>query len=47
MVKQKTVNFKSKAAYERWLAFGHIHGKFHGKEKVTIRGKPHKVEHQK
>ena len=46
-MKKKTVNFKSKAAYERWLGYGHAHGLFHGKENVTIRGRPHKVVHQK
>jgi hypothetical protein len=41
----KAVNFKSKEGYRKWLAFGHIHKKFHGKQKVTIRGKPHTVKH--
>lgn len=39
------INFKSKAAYKRYLAYGHIHDKFHGKQAVTIRGKAHKVQH--
>jgi hypothetical protein len=41
-------NFKSKEAYRKWLAYGHIHGDFKKKkgfQSVTIRGKPHKVEH--
>ena len=41
-------NFRSKAAYHRWLAFGHIHEVFKktpGHQKVKIRGKVHKVNH--
>jgi hypothetical protein len=44
----KTLHFKSKAAYQRWLAHGHISGKFKetpGHQKIVIRGKPHKVKH--
>jgi hypothetical protein len=45
---RKTVNFKSKAAYERWLAYGHTHKLFTGPgENITIRGKKHKVVHEK
>ena len=43
---RKTVNFGSKAKYQRWLAYGHIHGVFHGIENVTIRGRKHKVIHE-
>ena len=39
------VDFKSADAYHKWLAFGHMHGKFHGNEKIEIRGKAHKVKH--
>jgi hypothetical protein len=46
-MKRKTVNFKSKAGYERWLAYGHMHSLFHGVENVTIRGKKHVVKHSK
>lgn len=42
----KTAHFKSVAAYDRWLAYGHIHHKFHGKENVVIAGKHHKVIHE-
>lgn len=44
----KTVNFKSRSAYKKWLAYGHIHVKGFGKtpEKVKIRGKSHKVKHK-
>jgi len=44
-----TRNFKSKAGYKRWLAYGHIHVKGFGKtpEKIKIRGKSHKVSHKK
>jgi hypothetical protein len=48
MTARKTVNFKSKAAYERWLSYGHANGLFTGKgENITIRGKKHKVVHEK
>ena len=40
------VDFKSADAYHKWLAFGHMHDKFHGKEKVEIQGKMHKVRHE-
>jgi len=43
-----TLNFKTKAGYRKWLAFGHIHKVFKktpGHQKITIRGKPHKVFH--
>jgi len=46
----RKMNFRSKAAYRRWLAYGHIHGLFgkrRGYIKVYIRGKPHKVKHIK
>ena len=39
------MNFKSEADYKKWLAYGHMHKKFHGKQPVTIAGKPHKVKH--
>lgn len=38
-------NFKSSGAYHKWLAFGHMHGKFSGNEPVKISNQPHKVEH--
>jgi len=47
MVK-KALNFKSKAAYKRWLAFGHASGDFKrvpGSQKIKIKGKKHKVKH--
>ncbi len=42
------MNFKSGAAYRRWLAYAKMHGK-PGKrpKKVTIKGKKHKVNHKK
>ena len=41
------MNFKSKGAYKKWLAFGHMHVKDFGKtpQKISIRGKAHKVDH--
>ena len=41
------VDFKNKAGYEKWLAYGHMHGVFHGKQQVKIGGKKHKVDHSK
>jgi hypothetical protein len=42
------MNFKSKAAYSRWLAYAKMHGKPGKKAKpVTIKGKKHKVNHSK
>lgn len=43
-----SLNFKSKGAYKKWLAYGHIHGNFEstpGNQKVSIKGKSHKVRH--
>jgi hypothetical protein len=44
------MNFKSKASYRRWLAYGHMHGAFakaKGNQRITIRGRPHRVIHTK
>lgn len=44
------MNFKSKTAYKKWLAHGHASGVFKatpGNQKITIRGKPHKVRHER
>jgi hypothetical protein len=49
----KTLHFKSKEGYRRWLAYGHIHGAFKKHRKaskyprVKIRGKTHRVRHRK
>ncbi len=46
--KIKEMHFKSKEAYRKWLAYGHIHKVFEetpGHVKVYIRGKKHKVKH--
>jgi hypothetical protein len=43
-----TKNFKSKDAYKKWLAYGHIHGQFAktpGHQRIKIHGKRHKVHH--
>ena len=48
--RRKSVNFKSKKAYQKWLAYGHIHGDFvktPGNLKVSIRGRRHKVKHKR
>ena len=47
-LKRRRMNFRSKEAYRKWLAYGHIHGLFRkapGHVKVYIRGRPHKVKH--
>jgi len=41
-------NFSSKEAYQKWLAYGHMHGDFEntpGNQKIEIRGKAHQVKH--
>jgi hypothetical protein len=44
--KGKRVNFRSKDAYRRWLAFKHIHlPGSRTDEQISIRGKAHKVKH--
>lgn len=43
-------NFRSKEAYNRWLAYGHTSGVFEktpGHQQVSIQGKPHTVKHSK
>lgn len=42
----RAVNFRSKAAYRRWLAYAKMHAK-PGKHplRVKIKGKVHKVKH--
>jgi hypothetical protein len=43
------MNFKSKGAYQKWLAYGHASGEFAktpGNQPVSIKGKSHNVEHQ-
>lgn len=43
-------NFKSKEAYQKWLAYGHASGEFEktpGNQSVKVRGKSVKVEHKK
>lgn len=46
LAKGGTVNFQNEEKYRKWIAYGHIHHKFTGKEKVSIAGKPHKVNHK-
>jgi len=44
------MNFKSKKAYQKWLAYGHIHKAFvnvPGHQNITIHGRKHKVKHAK
>jgi len=45
---KKTLHFRSKTSYQKWLAYGHIHGKFDtpGHQNIMIRGKKHKVKHK-
>lgn len=42
------MNFRSKEAYRKWLAYGHMHGAFRkapGNQRVTIIGIKRKVVH--
>jgi hypothetical protein len=42
------MNFKSNAAYKKWLAYGHASGEFAktpGNQPVSIKGQSHKVKH--
>ena len=44
----KTLHFKSKESYMKWVAHGQIHHLFKHKapyEKIFIHGKLHKVKH--
>lgn len=45
MAEDKPINFGSKAKYERWLSYGHMHGLMHGHMPVHISGQPHRVSH--
>jgi len=48
--KIRKMNFRSKEAYRKWCAYGHIHGIFErtpGHVKIYIRGRPHKVQHSR
>lgn len=43
-----SLNFKSKGAYNKWLAYGHASGEFEktpGHQKVSIKGTKKKVKH--
>jgi len=44
-MKKKTIHFKNKEAYRKWLSYGHMHKKFHGRKRITIGGKAHRVKH--
>lgn len=42
------LNFSSKAGYQKWLAYGHMHGDFErtpGNTPVAIQGEAHAVSH--
>ena len=48
--KVKSMNFRSRRAYGRWLAYGHIHSVFKrrkGNVRVSIRGRRRRVSHLK
>jgi len=49
--KKKTLNFKSKKAYKKWLAYNWIHNKRKMGRKphkrIRIRGRSHRVKHRK
>lgn len=42
----RTINFHNTTDYHKWLAYGHIHHKFHGQALITINGKKHAVVHK-
>lgn len=42
------LHFKTKAGYQKWLSYGHIHGDFanvKGNKEIYIAGKKHNVDH--
>ena len=39
------IDFKTKEDYNKWLAYGHIHHVFKGKQPVRVAGKVVKVKH--
>lgn len=44
-----TLNFKSKEAYQKWLAHGHISKVFEktpGNQRIKIHGRVHRVKHE-
>lgn len=45
MKRSNVLHFKSKAGYKKYLAYGHIRNLFHGRKRIYIRGKFHKVIH--
>lgn len=42
----RTLHFQDLGSYHRWLSFGHIHNKFHGRANIMIHGKHHAVVHK-
>jgi len=41
------LNFHNKEAYQKWLAYGHMHGVMHGgHQPVKIAGQAHHVKHK-
>lgn len=47
---KSAMNFKSKGAMKKWMAYGHMHKVFEkspGNTPVKIKGKAHKVVHKK
>ncbi len=45
MSDSKDIDFKNKEDYQKWLAYGHMHGVFHGHTPVSIHGSEHSVKH--
>ncbi len=47
MAEDKTLNFENKGAFQRYLAYGHMHGLFKkpGSQTIHISGQPHRVSH--
>ena len=47
---KRTLHFRTRAEYRKWLAFGQMHGLFRkapGHMKIVIGGRPHKVKHKR
>ena len=45
----KTLHFKSKVGYHKWLAYGHMRGLFKvpGNKRIVIKGRLLKVKHKR
>jgi len=48
-MEKKPLHFTDLGAYQRWLAYGHMHEAFkvRGNQNIMIAGRPHKVKHER